>query len=119
MYELPLAFDLDVASSSDMTHLTPLVEDLEEHHKEIHDDMDESAADKGYDSADNNTALYDDHGIKPLIDTRELWKAKKFETLYPYRYDVFCYDESGDARYGARSDSNRPSRQDEIASRAD
>ena len=93
-YEMPLAFELDVASSSDMTHLTPLVEDLEEHHKEIHDDMDETAADKGYDSAENNAALYDDHGVKPVIDMRAMWKNKKFETLFPERYDVFCYDES-------------------------
>jgi hypothetical protein len=94
-YELPLAFEVDVASSSDMTHLTPLVDDVEERHKEIHDDMDETAADRGYDSADNNTALFDDHGIKPVIDTRTLWKNKKFENLFPDRYDVFCYDESG------------------------
>ncbi|RPI97343.1 MAG: DDE transposase [Spirochaetales bacterium] len=94
-YELPLAFELDVASSSDMTHLIPLVEDVEENHDELHDNMNELAADKGYDSADNNAALYDDHGVKPVIDTRELWKTKKFETPFPYRYDVFCYDESG------------------------
>ena len=94
-YELPLAFEVDVASSSDMTHLTPLVDDVEERHKEIHDDMDETAANRGYDSADNNTALFDDHGIKPVIDTRTLWKNKKFENLFPDRYDVFCYDESG------------------------
>ena len=94
-YELPLAFSVDVASSSDMTHLIPLVENVEENHKELHDDMDETAADKGYDSADNNAALYDDHGVKPVIDTPEMWKTKKFETLFPYRYDVFCYDESG------------------------
>ena len=24
-----------------------------------------------------------------------MWKEKKFETLFPDRYDVFCYDESG------------------------
>ena len=95
VYELPLAFAVDVASSSDMKNLTPLVEDLEEHHKHIHDDNEECAADKGYDSAENNAALYDDHGIKPVIDTREMWKTKKFETLFPHRYDVFCYDEIG------------------------
>ena len=95
VYELPLAFAVDVASSSDMKNLTPLVEDLEEHHKEIHDDAEECAADKGYDSAENNTALYNDHGIKPVIDTREMWKTKKFETLFPHRYDVFSYDERG------------------------
>jgi len=95
VYELPLAFDVDVASSSDMKNLTPLVEDLEEHHKKIHDDNDECSADKGYDSNENNTALYDDHGIKPVIDKRTMWKTKKYETLFPERYDVFCYDESG------------------------
>jgi hypothetical protein len=95
VYELPLAFDVDVASSSDMKNLTPLVENLETHHKSIHHDNDELSADKGYDSAENNTALFDDHGIKPVIDKRALWKTKKFETLFPERYDVFCYDESG------------------------
>jgi len=92
---MPLAFRVDVASSSDMKNLTPLVEDLEDHHKNIHDDTVECAADKGYDSAENNTALYDDHSIKPVIDTREMWKNKKLENLFPDRYDVFCYDESG------------------------
>jgi hypothetical protein len=95
MYELPLAFELTVASSSDMTHLLPLVEDVEEHHSVIHKDMNENAADKGYDSKENNTALFDDHGIKPVIDTRELWKNKTHETLFPDRYDVYSYDETG------------------------
>jgi hypothetical protein len=95
VYELPLAFELDIASSSDMTHLTPLVENLEDNHRKIHDDIDETSADKGYDSAENNFALYDDHGIKPVIDTRKMWKTKTHETLFPERYDVFSYDESG------------------------
>ena len=73
-------YELDVASSSDMTHLLPLVEDVEEHHPVIHEDMNENAADKGYDSVENNAALFDDHGIKPVIDTRELWKNKPHET---------------------------------------
>ena len=32
VYELPIAFEVAVASSSDMTHLLPLVEDVEKHH---------------------------------------------------------------------------------------
>lgn len=95
VYELPLAFSVDVASSSDAKNLLPLVEDVEQHHPELHDEMEESSADKGYDSSENNSALYDDHDIKPVIDKRKLWKDKRFETLYPERYDVFCYDESG------------------------
>ena len=95
VYEMPLAFRVDVASSSDMINLTPLVDDLEHNHPKIHDDMEECSADKGYDSAHNNTSLYDDHDIKPVIDKRELWKTKKYETLFPERYDVFSYDEFG------------------------
>jgi hypothetical protein len=95
VYELPIAFSLEVASSSDMTHLMPLVEDVETHHPKIHEDMAENTADKGYDSAENNAGLFDDHGIKPVIDTRTLWKTKTHETLFPDRYDVFSYDEAG------------------------
>ena len=78
-----------------MTNLIPLVEDLEQNHLEIHNEVKECSADRGYDSAHNNTALYDEHDIKPVIDKRELWKKKKYETLLPNRYDVLCYDEAG------------------------
>ena len=95
VYELPLAFCVDAASSSDMTNLIPLVENLEENHPKIHDDNGECSADKGYDSNENNSELYDEHSIKPVIDKREMWKDQKHRTLFPERYDVFCYDESG------------------------
>lgn len=36
VYELPLALEIDKASSSDMKHLTTLVEDLKEHHEQLH-----------------------------------------------------------------------------------
>ena len=42
-----------------------------------------------------NAALHNKHNIKPVIDTRQLWKNKKYETLFPQRYDVFSYDEKG------------------------
>ena len=35
--------------------------------------------------------------IKPVMDARKLWKTKKFETLFPDRFDVFCYNESKDS----------------------
>lgn len=95
VYELPLAFELDVASSSDSKNMTPLVDNLREHHRALCDDISELAADKGYDSADNNICLYDEYSIKPIIDKRQMWKTKKFENLFPERYDVFSYDESG------------------------
>ena len=94
-HELPLAFEVTEASASDSPRLIPLVEDVQEHHREIHDRMTELAADKAYDAIENNTALYDHHGIKPVIDIRMTWKNEKQKTLFADRYDVFTYDESG------------------------
>lgn len=95
VYELPLAFSLTKASRGDSPELLPLVEQLEEHHAEVASRVEEMACDKAYDSAANNAALYDDHGIKPIIDNRKLWKDENRRTLCPERYDVFSYDESG------------------------
>jgi len=95
VHELPLAFSIDTASSSDMTNLLPLIEDLEQNHSQIHGDTKECSADKGYDSNENNISLYDDHGIKPIIDKREMWRTQKYKTLFPEHYDVFSYNESG------------------------
>jgi hypothetical protein len=68
---------------------------LKRNHPEIHTQSTECSADRGYDSAANNAALYDEHNIKPVIDTRQLWKNKTHETLFPNKYDVFSYDEKG------------------------
>jgi hypothetical protein len=97
VYEVPLAFEITEASASDMTHLLPLVEDLDEHHPDIAEDADELSADKGYDSADNKATLYDDYGIKPVIDHRQLWKEEpdKPRVLFGDRADVVLYDELG------------------------
>jgi hypothetical protein len=96
-HELPLAYEVTEASASDTTHLLPLVEDIEEHHPDIAEDAEELSADKGYDSAENKAALYDDHDIKPVIDNRVLWKDEpgKPRPLFPDRADMFLYDELG------------------------
>ncbi len=31
----------------------------------------------------------DDYPIRPM------WRDQKYKTLYPERYDIFCYDETG------------------------
>jgi hypothetical protein len=94
-YELPLAFEVTKASAGDPDHLLPLVEDLEQRHEALHERAEECSGDKGYDSLDNYRGLQDDHGIKPVIDTRRLWSDPAPRTLFGERYDVFSYDESG------------------------
>lgn len=96
-YELPIAFALTKASEADVTQLPQLVEQLEEKHPALLARAEELSADKAYDSGEVNAALYDDHGIKPVIDTRRLWKEdpSKPRVLFDERYDVFAYDERG------------------------
>lgn len=96
-HELPLAFHVTQASANDSPWLLPLLEAHEEHHLEVASRSEELAADKAYDSADNKAVLWDEHGIKPLIPTRRLWKEEpdKPRSLFPDRADVFLYDESG------------------------
>lgn len=73
----PADYTITQASTSDATHLLPLVDDVEEHHEDIARYIAELSADKGYDSARNKAKLYDVHGIRPIIDNRILWVAMK------------------------------------------
>ena len=100
-YELPLAFEVAGASSSDVTNLLPLVELLEDKHPELAEDARELSADKGYDSKANNRGLLDEYGIKPVIDKRKQWQENHADhgistrSLFADRADPFVYDEQG------------------------
>jgi hypothetical protein len=100
-YELPMAFELTKASAGDSPQLLPLVEQLRKKHPELVERCDQLAADKGYDSTDNNEQLHDVYDIKPIIDKRSLWKENESadgETtriLFADRVDSFVYDEDG------------------------
>lgn len=92
---MPLAFSVTKASAGDPDHLLPLVDELQSRHPGLHQQAEELTGDKGYDSLDNYCELHDDHDIKPVIDTRKLWKDPAPRTLFGHRYDVFSYEESG------------------------
>lgn len=100
-YELPLAFHVAQASSSDMDNLMPLVEQLADKHPELAEAAEELSADKGYDSTANNLKPFDDYDIKPVIDKRQLWQENQsdggFSTriLFDTKVDSFVYDEQG------------------------
>lgn len=96
-YEMPLAFEVTKASPSDTKHLIPLVEQVETRVPEVGQRIEQTAADKGYDSAENNRALYDDHQIVPVIDSRSgLWRGDPTKPLDPDRVDVSVYNERGE-----------------------
>jgi len=94
-YEMPIGYEVTRASESDTKHLLPLMEDLKEKHPQIHRDSDRAAADKGYDSEENCRRLYDEHGIKPVIDIRRMWRDKETKLLDPGCADNIVYDEVG------------------------
>jgi hypothetical protein len=94
-YEMPISYQVTKASASDTKHLLPLVEEMKEKHLEIYRDIGRAAADKGYDSEDNCRRLYDEHGIKPVIDIRRMWRDKETKLLDPECADNIVYDEAG------------------------
>ena len=97
---MPLGYEITKASASDTTKLLPMVEELKQRHPEIIEAAKDMAADKGYDSEDNNRGLYDRYGIKPVIDIRESWKDEKgseikTRPLYEDKADLIVYDNRG------------------------
>lgn len=52
--------------------------------------------DRGYDSEDNNAKLWDEYGIKPIIDMRHMRKdGEETYPLYEDEVDNIVYDEGG------------------------
>jgi len=95
-YELPLAFEVTRASTSDTKRLLPMMKGLKEQHGWVLERSDDLAADKGYDSEGNNRELYDAYGIVPIIDIRHDWKDEdETRPLYPDRVDHIVTDERG------------------------
>lgn len=73
-YEIALGYKVTRASVWDTVMLLPMVEELGVRHGWLLGRAEDLAADKGYDSRDNNGGLYDRWGIKPIIDIRSDWK---------------------------------------------
>lgn len=94
-YELPLGWKLAKASSSDSPELIPLVEDLKGRHPDRIRTAKTLSADRGYDSASNNAWLWDECGIKPLIDIRLMWREKETRLLDGKKADNVVYNETG------------------------
>ena len=95
-YELPVAFEVTKASVNDSQWLLPMVEHLKERHLRLLEQTEYLSGDKGYDSAKNNEILWDNYGIKPVIDIRAMWSDEP-ELYRPIsdELDNIFYDEKG------------------------
>jgi hypothetical protein len=97
-YELPVAYDVTRASEGESPKLLPLVEALEEDHPELHERIETLAADRGYDDGEDKAALHDDHGIAPLIDTRDVFSSTPEGPMRPLdarSHDTIYFDPTG------------------------
>ncbi len=81
-HEVPVAYEVRPASVSEVTRLVPMVEALARAHPEITRRCRTLAADRGLDAGEVNRALWQEYGIKPVIDTRRLWKDEQREPGY-------------------------------------
>lgn len=95
-HELPINYRVTKASAAEITRLLPIVEEAAEKHPELMEQARELSADKGYDSTENNEKLFDDHGIRPIIDKRHDWKGgDTTRPLFEDRVDTVVYDVAG------------------------
>jgi len=99
-YELPVAFEVTKASSSEIPQGRKLIKKLKQKHAElVEQDCKALMGDRGLDDTDLIVSLWDDCGIKPVIDIRNMWKDGEETKLvdgqtnvvYDYQGNVYCY----------------------------
>lgn len=92
-YEMPVGYTVTKATRADIEEMVPMVEEVKKKHFQSIETL---TGDKAYDSGPHNEALYDTHGIKPVIDIRNHWKdGEETKALVPDRIDNVVYDYQG------------------------
>jgi len=105
-YEIPVAFELTPASTPEQTTLRAMIRATFSETPELAERCRDFSADRGLDSAETKALLWDDYAIRPLIDTRALWREEKTlpdyeparpitRPLNPTRADTIVHTEKG------------------------
>ncbi|NLP14762.1 MAG: transposase [Clostridium sp.] len=97
-YELPVAYEVTKASTSEVKQAHTMIRELDEKHPELIKKCETLEADRGYDDTKLYESLWDDYAIKPVIDIRNMWKDKEntrqlqdYENvIYNYKGNVYC-----------------------------
>jgi hypothetical protein len=98
-YELPLAYEVTRASEADSPRLMPMVEALSEQHEALYERTATLAADKAYDDGEDKAALWEEHGIAPLIPARDCYTktgGERMRPLNPSRSDTIYIGPTGE-----------------------
>jgi len=102
-YELPVAYEVTRASAADNTTMKRMIDDMEEAHPGLLEAAQNFMADKAYDDSKFLEKLWDSHGIRPVVDIRNLWKDGEETKLVPHTGNVL-YDYKGQVFCCCRSD---------------
>ena len=105
-YEVPVAFAVTRASGPEAGVLPGMLEDLFAKAPRMADRCADFSAGRGLDNGLLKARLWDSWAIRPLIDTRQMWRAEKDEpghdpaqpitrAMFPDRADVVVHDERG------------------------
>ena len=106
-YEIPVAFHLTPASHSEAVELDGMLDELFEQTPVLAERCDDFSADRGLDSGKLKAKLWDEYQIRPLIDTREMWREEKqmpdydpskaiTRALNPDHHDNIIHTEKGE-----------------------
>jgi len=98
-YELPVAYEVTQASVADSPRLMPMVKALRAEHPRLLKRAKTLAADKGYDDGADKAELYEEYGIVPLMDTRDLHHENgggKMRPLDAKQSDTIYYSGTGE-----------------------
>ena len=107
VYETPVWHDVTRASVSEVKRLSGAVDELFGSSPELARRCADFSADRGLDSGKLKAKLWDRYGVRPLIDTRAMWREEKevegfdpsepiLRVLHPDRVDTILYSEKGE-----------------------
>jgi hypothetical protein len=74
-YELPVAYKVTPASHAEITQAHYLLDHLRTKKPQVLDTCQFFSADRGYDDTRLLVSLWDDHGIRPIIDITDHRKS--------------------------------------------
>jgi len=97
-YELPIEWTVLPASANEMPVAHKLLDRMEKDHPERLETCEYMSGDRGYDDGKLHVKLYDEYGIKPVIDIRRSWQdgeetrylEKEPGVVYSNKGEVFC-----------------------------
>lgn len=98
-YELPVVCEVTKASEAESPKLMPMIEKIKRDHPELYERVETLSGDKGYDDGQDKGELWDDHGISPMIDTRDCFTNTPQGPMRPLDdqvHDTIYYGPSGE-----------------------